>query len=98
MIGYWNSFLLFQFQPKKKIKKQKDFEKNFEFNFSLVSCGNQKDPWDDLAKYVKRKPNNKSYERIDKVRKEIKKVNNIFRILFYICSINCTVILITCIS
>lgn len=60
------------FQPKKKIKKQKDFEKNFEFDFSTTNYGNQKDPWDDLAKYVKRKPNNKSYERIEKIRKEIK--------------------------
>ncbi|KYN37293.1 putative ATP-dependent RNA helicase DDX27 [Trachymyrmex septentrionalis] len=55
------------FQPRKQKKKEnKDFDKGFQF----TSAEHSLDPWNDLNKYIKRKPNTKLDDKIKKVRKE----------------------------
>ncbi|XP_012056214.1 PREDICTED: LOW QUALITY PROTEIN: probable ATP-dependent RNA helicase DDX27 [Atta cephalotes] len=55
------------FQPRKQKKKEnKDFDKSFQF----TSAEHNLDPWNDLNKYIKRKPNTKLDDKIKKVRKE----------------------------
>ncbi|KAG5337858.1 DDX27 helicase, partial [Acromyrmex heyeri] len=55
------------FQPRKQKKKEnKDFDKGFQF----TSTEHNLDPWNDLNKYIKRKPNTKLDDKIKKVRKE----------------------------
>ncbi|XP_018059170.1 PREDICTED: probable ATP-dependent RNA helicase DDX27 [Atta colombica] len=55
------------FQPRKQKKKEnKDFDKGFQF----TSAEHNLDPWNDLNKYIKRKPNTKLDDKIKKVRKE----------------------------
>lgn len=60
-----------EFQPKKRKKgKNKDFDKHFEFLSSFEEYN--KDPWNDLYKYVKRKVTNKTEEKIQKARETLK--------------------------
>ncbi|KYQ60175.1 putative ATP-dependent RNA helicase DDX27 [Trachymyrmex zeteki] len=55
------------FQPRKQKKKEnKDFDKGFQF----TSAEHNLDPWNDLNKYIKRKPNTKLDDKIKKARKE----------------------------
>ncbi|KAG5313607.1 DDX27 helicase, partial [Pseudoatta argentina] len=55
------------FQPRKQKKKEnKDFDKGFQF----TSTEHNLDPWNDMNKYIKRKPNTKLDDKIKKVRKE----------------------------
>ncbi|EFN64392.1 hypothetical protein EAG_00822 [Camponotus floridanus] len=57
------------FQPRKQRKKgSKDFDSNFQF-ISSTDEYNQ-DPWNDLSKYIKRKPKTKLDDKIRKIRKE----------------------------
>ncbi|XP_012232938.1 probable ATP-dependent RNA helicase DDX27 [Linepithema humile] len=56
------------FQPRKQKKKEnKDFDSNFQF-ISNATEYNQ-DPWNDLNKYIKRKPKTKLDDKIKKARK-----------------------------
>ncbi|XP_077284561.1 dead-box helicase Rs1 [Arctopsyche grandis] len=58
-----------EYQPSKaKNKKKVDFNPNFKFVSSVAEYN--KDTWDDLAKYVKRKVKSKTEDRIKKVREE----------------------------
>ncbi|XP_029666526.1 probable ATP-dependent RNA helicase DDX27 [Formica exsecta] len=60
------------FQPRKQRKKgNKDFDSSFEF-ISNAAEYNQ-DPWNDLSKYIKRKPKAKLDDKIKKIRKEYSK-------------------------
>ncbi|XP_018407128.1 PREDICTED: probable ATP-dependent RNA helicase DDX27, partial [Cyphomyrmex costatus] len=55
------------FQPRKQKKKEnKDFDKGFQF----TSAEHNLDPWNDLSKYIKRKPSTKLDDKIKKARKE----------------------------
>ena len=82
---------IYQFQPRKQKKKEnKDFDKGFQF----TSAEHSLDPWNDLNKYIKRKPNTKLDDKIKKVRKEYGQVCFILSLLFvnYRCYtiVNCT--------
>lgn len=58
-----------QFQPsKQKNKKKADFDTSFEFVSSVEEYN--KDAWNDLTKYVKRKAKTKTDDKIKKIRKE----------------------------
>jgi len=58
---------IYQFQPRKQKKKEnKDFDKSFQF----TSAEHNLDPWNDLNKYIKSKPNTKLDDKIKKIRKE----------------------------
>lgn len=60
---------MLQFQPsKQKNKKQADFDTSFEFVSSVEEYN--KDAWNDLTKYVKRKAKTKTDDKIKKIRKE----------------------------
>lgn len=64
-----------ELQPKaRKKRKNKDFNDGFEFVSSLSEYN--KDPWDDLYKYVKRKAKNKTDERIKNARESLRKEDN----------------------
>ncbi|XP_014274809.1 probable ATP-dependent RNA helicase DDX27 [Halyomorpha halys] len=64
-----------ELQPKaRKKRRNKDFHDGFEFVSSLTEYN--KDPWDDLYKYVKRKANNKTDEKIKNARESLKKEDN----------------------
>ncbi|XP_025993179.1 probable ATP-dependent RNA helicase DDX27 [Solenopsis invicta] len=57
------------YQPRKQKKKEsKDFDSDFQF----TAAEHKQDPWNDLSKYIKRKPNTKLDDKIKKVRKEHK--------------------------
>ncbi|KMQ89020.1 putative atp-dependent rna helicase ddx27, partial [Lasius niger] len=57
------------FQPRKQRKKgSKDFDTSFEFISSAAEYNH--DPWNDLSKYIKRKPKTKLDDKIKKIRKE----------------------------
>lgn len=59
----------YQFQPRKQRKKgSKDFDTSFEFISSAAEYNH--DPWNDLSKYIKRKPKTKLDDKIKKIRKE----------------------------
>lgn len=59
---------LIQFQPSKQKKKEnKDFDKNFQF-LSDISDYN-KDTWNDLSKYIKRKAKTKLDDKIKRIRR-----------------------------
>lgn len=65
--------IFFQFQPKKhKRSTNSEFESNFEFVGSVEEYN--KDSWNDIIKYVKRKVKNKTDDKIKKLRSE--KVND----------------------
>jgi hypothetical protein len=53
------------------VKKKRDFDSGFEFVGSLAEYN--KDTWDDVFKYIKRKGNNKLDEKILKARKKLRK-------------------------
>lgn len=58
-----------KFQPSKQKKKEKlEFDTNFEFVSSVEEYN--KDAWNDLVKYVKRKAKTKTDDKIMKLRKE----------------------------
>lgn len=60
---------LYQFQPsKQKNKKKVDFDTEFEFVSSVEEYN--KDAWNDLTKYVKRKAKTKTDDKIKKARKQ----------------------------
>ncbi|XP_015429519.1 PREDICTED: probable ATP-dependent RNA helicase DDX27 [Dufourea novaeangliae] len=64
-----NSDVEDDFQPRKQKKKEKkDFDRNFQF-INDVSEYN-KDTWNDLSKYIKRKAKTKLDDKIKKIRKE----------------------------
>ncbi|XP_011695028.1 PREDICTED: probable ATP-dependent RNA helicase DDX27 [Wasmannia auropunctata] len=55
------------YQPRKQKKKEnKDFDSGFQF----TAAEHNLDPWNDLSKYIKRKPNTKLDDKIKKIRKE----------------------------
>ncbi|GAB1870099.1 RNA helicase [Camponotus japonicus] len=57
------------FQPRKQRKKgSKDFDSSFQFISSTAEYN--QDPWNDLSKYIKRKPKTKLDDKIKKIRKE----------------------------
>lgn len=61
--------VLFKFQPSKQKKKDRiDFDTDFEFVNSVEEYN--KDAWNDLAKYVKRKAKTKTDDKIKKLRKQ----------------------------
>ncbi|KAJ8931263.1 hypothetical protein NQ314_015829 [Rhamnusium bicolor] len=56
-----------EFQPtKQKNKKKADFDTNFEFMSSVEDYN--KDTWNDLTKYIKRKAKHKTDDKIKKIR------------------------------
>jgi len=60
-----------QYQPRKQKKKEsKDFDSSFQF----TTAEHNLDPWNDLNKYIKRKPNTKLDDKIKKIRKEYSQV------------------------
>ncbi|KAI4497125.1 hypothetical protein M0802_007871 [Mischocyttarus mexicanus] len=62
------------FQPRKQKKQEnKDFDADFQF-INDVSEYNQ-DTWNDLSKYIKRKPKTKLDDKIKSIRKEKEKEN-----------------------
>lgn len=61
--------IIFQYQPsKQKNKKKADFDTDFQFVSSVAEYN--KDTWDDLKKYVKRKAKAKTDEKILNARKK----------------------------
>lgn len=63
-----------QYQPRKQKKKEsKDFDSGFQF----TAAEHNLNPWNDLSKYIKRKPNTKLDDKIKKVRKEYRQVCDI---------------------
>ncbi|KAJ9585565.1 hypothetical protein L9F63_002641, partial [Diploptera punctata] len=61
-----------EFQPSKHKKKKKiDFDTSFKFVGSVEEYN--KDTWDDVAKYIRRKGKTKVDDKIENARKEIKK-------------------------
>lgn len=70
-LRYPHNLFIFQFQPsKQKIKKNVDFDTNFEFVSSVTDYN--KDTWNDLTKYVKRKAKTKTDDKILDARKRVK--------------------------
>lgn len=62
-------YSVLQFQPsKQKNKKKVDFDTNFEFVSSIDEYN--KDVWNDLTKYVKRKAKSKTDDKIKKIRSQ----------------------------
>lgn len=65
------SCYILQFQPsKQKNKKKVDFDTNFEFVSSVDEYN--KDVWNDLTKYIKRKAKFKTDDKIKKIRSQTK--------------------------
>ena len=59
--------LNFQFQPSKQRNKEKvDFDETFQFVSSVQEYN--KDSWNDLQKYIKRKAKSKTDDKIQKIR------------------------------
>lgn len=59
----------FQFQPsKQKNKKKADFDTDFQFVNSVSEYN--KDTWDDLTKYIKRKAKTKTDDKIEEAKKK----------------------------
>lgn len=56
----------FQFQPSKQKRKKLDFNKDFEFVSSIEEYN--KDAWNDITKFVKRKAKQKTDDKIKKLR------------------------------
>ncbi|XP_053985019.1 probable ATP-dependent RNA helicase DDX27 [Hylaeus volcanicus] len=64
------------FQPRKQKKKQKkDFDSNFQFVNDISEYN--KDTWNDLSKYIKRKAKTKLDDKIKKIRKGSENENEI---------------------
>lgn len=66
----------FQFQPtKQKSKKKADFDTDFQFVSTTAEYN--KDPWDDLKKYIKRKAKTKTDDKIKELRKKKNLTNEV---------------------
>lgn len=71
-----------QFQPSKRKKKEnKDFDNNFQF-LSDISDYN-KDTWNDLSKYIKRKAKTKLDDKIKRIKRGSEHEAQVFYIISY---------------
>lgn len=71
-----------QYQPRKQRKKEsKDFDSGFQF----TAAEHNQDPWNDLSKYIKRKPNTKLDDKIKKFRKEYRQVCDV--VVYIVCKV-----------